>query len=230
MTNILATGIRNKAHLAAFDGNTAERLANIDLSVLLIYIIDTVPAEALPILAEQFDVLGYKGWRFVEGDEAAERELIKSAIELHRYKGTPWSIKEALRRIGFGGATIIEGIGRFHDNTFYRNGTITYSGSNWATFKVIVDLANVHGIDAQQTLDIIALINEYKNARSRLVDLSFIKNITDVVSMTDEVAFKIVLPSINDDFVPYHSGSFRHNGQVGYAGLSEEVTINQITL
>jgi P2-related tail formation protein len=452
MSNILASGISNVEHLKVFNQVPEERLAEIDLSVLLVYMIDTVPAEVLPILADQFDVLGYKGWRFVDpkgpyafkplatkalknnalagnlastpnaapnqilddleiiayvkyenngafqtivsksidptiiayylgidslnrfefqtapstagigasftgwvratrdkasgqmnfykstdsldkpvgdiiwekvgdtvtvgaggsqsnvntavrigtfgtgttvpfqneifrvivGDGAnyrvdfnaasyvsgatltggygetwtvaigtppggiieaealkqvpleemilQQRELIKSAIELHRFKGTPWSIKEALRRIGFGGAQILEGVGQYHDATFYRNGTVTYSGANnWACFRVIFDLGNVKGINSAQTADLIALINEYKNARSRLVDLSFQKNIEDTATMVDEVAFKIVLPLASDSFTPYHDGEFRRNGIIQYSGYAEEVTINQLT-
>ncbi len=452
MSNILASGISGTPHLKVFDQVPQERLAELDLSVLLIYMIDTVNADALPILAEQFDVLGYKGWRFVDpagpyrfkpiatkalknnalagnlastpnannniilgdleiiayvkyenngafqtivskaidptliayylgidatnrfefqtapstagigasftgwvratrhtasgqmnfytstdsldkpiaeiiwtkvGDTVVlspgsgagnlntsvrigtfgagttvpfqneifrvvigngavnlvdfnaanyvsgaslqggfgetwtlaigtppggivdaealkavsleemilqQRELIKSAIELHRYKGTPWSIKEALRRIGFGGAEILEGVGQYYDGTFLHNGTVTYSGANnWANFRVIFDLGNVKGINSAQTADLIALINEYKNARSRLVDLAFVKNIEDTVNMVDEVAFNIVLPALADSFVPFYNAEQRYNGVVEHSGYSEEVTANQIT-
>jgi P2-related tail formation protein len=280
MSNILASGISNIPHLKVFDQIAEERLAEIDLMRLLIYMIDTVNADALPILAEQFDVLGYKGWRFVtdntvvvpsetilyafksrvladsgtfEADsclleiieslaavdfevpdpaflEAQQRELIKSAIELHRYKGTPWSIKEALRRIGFGGAEILEGVGQFYDGSFFHNAAVTYSGlANWACFRVIFDLGNLKGINEQQTVDLQALIAEYKNARSRLVDLAFSKSINDTVNMVDEVGFKIVLPAINDGFTPYYNLEFIHTGVIEHTGYAEEFTITQIT-
>jgi P2-related tail formation protein len=452
MSNILASGISNVEHLKVFNQVPEERLAEIDLSVLLVYMIDTVPAEVLPILADQFDVLGYKGWRFVDpagpyafkplatkalknnalagnlastpnaapnqilddleiiayvkyenngafqtivsksidptiiayylgidslnrfefhtapstagigasftgwvratrdkasgqmnfykstdsldkrveditwtkvgdtvvisigfgqsnvntpvrigtfgasntvtfqneiyrvilGDGAnyradfnaasyvsgatftggygetwtvtigtppggiieaealkqvpleemilQQRELIKSAIELHRFKGTPWSIKEALRRIGFGGAQILEGVGQYYNGTFLHNGTVTYSGANnWACFRVIFDLGNVKGINSAQTADLIALINEYKNARSKLVDLAFQKNIEDTATMVDEVAFKIVLPALADRFVPFYNSEHRYNAVVEHSGYSEEFTANQIT-
>ena len=34
--------------------------------------------------------------------EAAQRDLLKSAIGLHRFRGTPWAIKQALGVIGMG--------------------------------------------------------------------------------------------------------------------------------
>jgi P2-related tail formation protein len=231
MSNILASGISNIPHLKVFDQIAEERLAELDLSVLLIYMIDTVNADALPILAEQFDVIGYKGWRFVENEDVAQqRELIKAAIELHRYKGTPWCIKEALRKIGFGGAEIIEGVGQFYDGSFFHNAAVTYSGlANWACFRVIFDLGNLKGINAQQTADLQALIAAYKNARSKLVDLAFSKSIEDTVTMADDVAFKIVLPAIADGFTPYYNNEHKYAGIIQHTGYAEEIIINQIT-
>lgn len=228
MANILASGISNVEHLKVFDQIAEERFAELDLSVLLIYMIDTVPAAALPILGEQFDLLGYKGWNFVDADEAQQRELIKSAIELHRYKGTPWSIKEALRRIGFGGAEIIEGFGQLYDGSFYHNGLVMYNGAyGWANFRVIFDLGNVKGISAQQTADLQALIAEYKNVRSSLVDLAFAKNIEEQVTIGEEFEFTINIPNIADSFVPYHNAEFRYSGIIRHAGYAEDITITQ---
>lgn len=280
MANILASGIKNVPHLRQIDQVGETRLGEIDLTRLLVYMVDTIPADVLPLLAEQFDMLGYKGWRFVtynkitvppetvvgtfaqrvtddsgtieaqdclfdfvvslesydaeEPDpdalEAQQRDLIKSAIELHRYKGTPWSIKEALRRVGFGGAEIIEGVGRYRNGTFFRNGTVTYSGEgNWANFRVIFDLGNAKGINAQQTADLLALIDEYKNARSKLVDLAWRKSIEDSVTMAEEISFVLTIPNPDETFVPYHDGRHRRNGTIQYAAYSEQVPINQQT-
>lgn len=65
----------------------AERFAQIDLTALLVYLVDIVDASALPSLAEQFHVQGLEGWLFA-ANEQEKRELIKQAIELHKYKGT----------------------------------------------------------------------------------------------------------------------------------------------
>lgn len=72
-----------------------ERLGQLDLSVLLVYLVDLVGAELLPVLAEQFHVMGDEGWLLANTDDQ-RRTLIKRAVELHRYKGTVWAVKEAL--------------------------------------------------------------------------------------------------------------------------------------
>ncbi|RAS18949.1 P2-related tail formation protein [Microvirgula sp. AG722] len=91
-------------------GRIAARISDIDLSPLLVYLVDAVNATALPHLAEQFHVMGDEGWNLA-GSDAERRTLIKAAIELHRYKGTPWAIKTALAKIGYPDSELIE----YHD-------------------------------------------------------------------------------------------------------------------
>ncbi len=92
------------------------RLAQIDLSPLLVYRIDSVPASALPWLGWQFDLLSPL-WQLLapagsslDGEaDAARRSLIKTGIALHRMRGTPAAIKTALANLGWSNVTIQEG-------------------------------------------------------------------------------------------------------------------------
>lgn len=225
--SILASALQNSEDIKAYDILFRDRLNELDLSPLLIYMIDTVPAVALPHLAAQFDILGYKGWRFAK-TEAQQRDLLKKAIELHRFKGTPWSIKEAIRRAGYADATIIEGGGQFLDGTWNLDGTYTLSGAgNWACFRVIFDLGNTKGISAEETQDITELVKEYKNARSKLLDISWVKNLEDTVTATDDVAITLQLVDAEDAFSGrFLDGTWNLNGSVRFDAYSDEVTIN----
>ncbi|MBJ4230017.1 phage tail protein I, partial [Salmonella enterica subsp. enterica serovar Weltevreden] len=80
----------------------AERFAQIDLTALLVYLVDIVDASALPSLAGQFHVQGLEGWLFA-ANEQEKRELIKQAIELHKYKGTPWAVRRVLEILSLPG-------------------------------------------------------------------------------------------------------------------------------
>ncbi len=137
---ILASGIADKKHLAAFDQLAAERFAA--LGAEMVYLVDLVNVAALPALAAQFDVLGYKGWALTN-TEPERRALLKQAIELHRYKGTPWAVKEAIKRVGFGEVKIVEGGAMLHDGTILlRNGEYRRgAGANWATFPISLNWA-----------------------------------------------------------------------------------------
>ena len=77
------------------------RLDLAELPQLMPRLVDLVAPEHLPLLAESRSILGADGYWLAESDDA-RRKLIKGAYELHRYKGTPWAIREIVRRLGFG--------------------------------------------------------------------------------------------------------------------------------
>ncbi|MBJ2714675.1 phage tail protein I [Salmonella enterica subsp. enterica serovar Give] len=128
----------------------AERFAQIDLTALLVYLVDIVDASALPSLAGQLHVQGLEGWLFA-ANEQEKRELIKQAIELHKYKGTPWAVRRGLEILSLPG-TISE--------------WFEYGGKAYF-FKVEIELIN-QGMDENLFNNLVDLIHEYKNVRSKL--------------------------------------------------------------
>lgn len=227
MSNILASSISNRDHLAVFDRLAKARFDMIEIEALLVYIIDTVPASALQMLAEQFDVMGYKGWSLVNND-ADRRMLIKKAIELHRYKGTPWAIKEALKSGGYAGATIQEHAGASYDGQYDYDGEINHGAANWAKFAVQLDIGNDKGITSDQITTIVALINEYKNVRSHLITVSFAATLEDSVSIDDEEGeFTIDSGTAEDTMfdVIQFDGQFNFDGTYKYGSFSEQVEL-----
>ena len=116
----------------------------------MVYLIDQVDASALPALAEQFHVQGLEGWLFTT-DEREKRELIKQAIELHKYKGTIWAVRRVLEILSLPG-TISE--------------WFEYGGRAYF-FKVDIALVD-KGLDENLFNDLVELIHEYKNTRSKL--------------------------------------------------------------
>ncbi|HEA1713572.1 TPA: phage tail protein I [Escherichia coli] len=135
-------------------GRLAGRLDNIDLSVLMVFLVDIVDSSALPWLGEQFSLSG-DDWELAESDDV-RRMLIKAAIELHRYKGTPWSIREVIRRFGFGEVDLIEGTGRLsYDGNRSYNGLFVHGdAAAWAVYRVILKqpITNDQAAMLRQTL------------------------------------------------------------------------------
>jgi len=131
-----------------------ERFGAIDLSALLVYLVDMVPANVLPHLAGQFHVMGLEGWEFAQ-TERERRDLIRRAIELHRYKGTPWAIEQVLVTLNLQGV-----VSEWFD----------YGGQPYR-FKVDVDVSG-RGLSQIEYQRLEALILQYKNKRSRLDGLS----------------------------------------------------------
>lgn len=173
-----------------------ERLGEIDLTPLLVYRFDSVPASALSFLAWQFDVLSPL-WQLVapvalsidaltdidsltdidlltgpddvvlNATVAAERELLKEAIPLHRFRGTPFAIKQALASLGWTSVSLLEGQGQW-------GGTQYPSNQGWAVFRVMINLAAGQPVESVAADTIVAAVNFFKPARAWLDSLWFV--------------------------------------------------------
>lgn len=195
----LASGISNVPHLVAFDELAKERLEGLDLSVLLVYMVDSAPAESLFYLASQFDVLGWKGWSLANND-ADRRALIKRAIELHRYKGTVWAIKQAVQSVGFTDCKVIEHVGLDYDGTANFDGSNNYAGGHWANFRVKIGLSDTIVVDVTLIELVHRLVLEYKNVRSFLVGISFTFDYLDDLPQNDLIDLTITINGNSDDY------------------------------
>ncbi|MDX2215533.1 MAG: phage tail protein [Oculatellaceae cyanobacterium bins.114] len=147
------------------------RITELPLEPLNIYDFDNVDASALPHLTEQFNVTGYRGWLLAD-TEQKKRNLLKAAIELHRYAGTPWAIKNALTTLGYGDVTIQENPGARFDGEYSFDGSTRFSGKAYGTFRVNLNIGGRSLPPAEIDL-IIKLIGEWKNARSHLIEVIF---------------------------------------------------------
>lgn len=114
------------------------RLPALDKHQIMTSLVDLVPADFLALLAEKWSVTGYDGWTLAKTDEA-RRKLIKSAVELHRYKGTPWAMREIIRQLGFGEVELIERLsGQKRDGSIRRNAVYFHGQKNkWAHYRIV---------------------------------------------------------------------------------------------
>lgn len=214
MKNLLPTAIRDE-HYEAVAQLIEEFVRQDDLEMFLPMLIDTAPIQALTHLAEFFSVLGIEGWEFAS-TETERRALLKQAVELHRYKGTPWAVKEAVRRVGFLDVFLEEGADNFTHKvektdsrrTLYLDGSFTLDGTYdlgggtggtamiftsaprvaWAFFRVLIRLANGDFVDAAIMEKLRLVINEYKNLRSWLSDIGFILGESENTTVSHDAA------------------------------------------
>lgn len=171
----LASSLEGVPHLKAFETMAETVFSALDLSVVAMYVVPTAPASALPYLAEQFNLLGWKGWIFADTDQK-KRDLILKAITLHKKKGTPWAIREALKSVGFIDADIIPQAGVIHDGSIDYDGAETYSGGFWANFLVRVHVPQLYTPTADDIDTAEKIISEYKNERSELTAIEWIND------------------------------------------------------
>lgn len=167
----IASALQGRDHMGGIVDALSQELAALPTDALLMYIVDTAPAAALFHLAAQYGVLGWAGWRLAS-TEQQRRDLIKTAVRLQRTKGTPAAVKNAIATLGYLDVDIFTGIGVFYDGEFNYDGTIVYDQGNWASFAVVINVAAGVTISEDILAQITELINEYKNARSRLISLT----------------------------------------------------------
>lgn len=191
-----------------------DRLGDIDLTPLLIYRLKEVPDEALHLLAWQFHVLGSEGWELAE-TSAERRALIRRALALHRRKGTPWSMREAIRSLGYADAEIVEGLPvALYDGEQNHSGAETYGGgTRWAMFRVVLDLGEDKGITVSHVERLIRLIETWKNQRSQLTDIGFRAGVADEVALSEATDWAFAHEG--QDILPWgrrYDGSIDHDG------------------
>lgn len=206
---------KGHAHLEAMAEVMAETFASLDISALFVYIVDNVSSDALQHLAYQFDIEDTYTYGLADTDDK-KREAIKKAITLKRHIGTVYAVKEALKIIGYD-AVLTESDGSVGD------------GHDWARFRIVIDLLNTGGLDADTAAKLTRLINESKNARSELLDISYVTNMEESLGpITEEVELNfeseplidnIPLPGLKLD------GSWQLDGTYGLGGNSEHFEI-----
>lgn len=128
---------------------------------------DTCPLPLLPWLANAVAVDDWDpAW-----PEAKKRAAIREAPQLHRIKGTPAAIRQALALRGQADAELLERADCFkYDGSVTRDGIRRRGGpAGWATFRVILK----RSVTIAQANAITDLINRVKRNCVHLVALDF---------------------------------------------------------
>ena len=131
-----------------------DKLGTLDLTPIIIYLIDNVNSTALPHLAEQFHITGNEGW-LLTGNKFEQRQLIKESIKIHKIKGTKAAVKNVLKVLNFEG-NIQE--------------WFEYSGEPYH-FKIYILLKD-RTYNSETFNSLVEMIYEYKNVRSVLEEIN----------------------------------------------------------
>lgn len=219
--NILADSISGVSHLAAFDAMVAARMNGVELENLLVYVIDTVSASALPVLARQFDVEKFQGYGLATTDEQ-RRAIIKQAIELKRYMGTVYAIKQAMLAVGYTDAVLVEGIDM-------GNPLI-----DWARFSIESELGDTIAVNGDTATVLAKLIREYKNVRSYLEGITYKIGIFDTLdTLIDDINILYQAPDLDEDLgyiARFYDGTYNHDGAINHLESHDTLTIDIINV
>ena len=156
--------VRDPKYTALAD--LSKRLNKLDTSQIMTTLVDLLGDDFIPLLAEKWSVTGYDGLLMADSLES-KRALIKSAIELHRKKGTPWAIREVLRKLGLGEVEIDEGLkARVYENT---NVTSIPVDERWAHYAIKLN----EPITNEQARNIRKVLRNFAPARCQLAVLDY---------------------------------------------------------
>lgn len=205
----MADSVAYLPEFQAWFSTLMQELSLIDVSKLLVYLVDSVDASALLYLGSQFDCLGYNGFKLAQ-DETGQREIIKQAIALHKYKGTEAAIMDALTSIGF-------------SNVEY----IKTGFDHWAKFGLLLTTENLT-ITEQSFADITSMVNAYKRAVCVLEAINISVLATDSLTITD-VAFCqpqiMAIDRLTLSAVEHYDGSTAFDGEHNFSGEGDLATI-----
>lgn len=196
----------------------------------------TCPESLLPWLAWALHLTDVEGWRLATTTEQ-RRTLIAKSIALHRKKGTPWSIKEALKAAGFNDIELDEHLpARRYDGTINHAGADYYNTYGWAQFRATADVGDDQPISAANTARVVETINEWKPVRSHLVDVQYRASVTETVPSSESTTAAALLEqedthlwgrrlydgslAYNQGLLRTHEGAFAFNGAATYAGFT----------
>lgn len=142
------------------------RVAELDVSQIMTTLVDLLGDECIPLLAEKWSVTGADGL-LVADSQSSKRALIQAAVELHRHKGTPWAIREVLRKLGFGEVEIDEGLkARTYEHSVVANMQPQY---RWAYYGIRLS----RPITNDQALNIRKIVRNFAPARCVLAVLDY---------------------------------------------------------
>tara|TARA_R110002167_G_scaffold98718_11_gene259426 strand:+ start:1034 stop:2044 length:1011 start_codon:yes stop_codon:yes gene_type:complete len=210
------------------------RASEIPVPLAALWNPQTCPAELLPWLAWALSV---DEWDAAWAD-AVKRQVTARSAELHRRKGTVWSVREAIRTAGYADAEIEEGLPRLlHDGSQSYAAAETYgAGARWGLFKVIADLGEEMSLTGADVQRLVRLISRYKPISRHLREISYRATVEDSVDVADATAIQVapaytdIRPAgrrydgsiQHDQAVPlFFDGRYRYDSHVDHDGRDE---------
>lgn len=173
MSKLIGSAVAG-SRLGVFSEIIANQFSGVDLTGMMVYLVDIVDKSALPLLAEQFGVEDFKGYKWCTTD-LQRRELIKNAISLHKLVGTTEGIKKACSLIGFSNPIIEENV------------PVVPGGPNvWCAFRIRLEPENLGYFSGDTLTNLKTFIDYYKNARSILTEIYFETIHEDTIFTTNE--------------------------------------------
>ncbi|POY46208.1 phage tail protein [Avibacterium paragallinarum] len=130
-------------------------------------LVELLDDKWIELLAEKWSVTGYDGLFVAENNES-KRQLVRNAVKLHRYKGTPWAIRDVLRQLGFGEIEIDEGL-KARNYESHQGVAAIPQDERWAAYAIRLN----QPITNEQSAEIRKILLSFAPARCVLAVLDY---------------------------------------------------------
>ncbi len=204
----IASWLLTNSFATALHDVVALRWDNYDVSPWMPYLVDCVAEAALPILSQQLDMEAMAGMAVAESVEE-QRALLKKSIILHKYLGTPYSLRAACRSIGFEIIELVEGPSALDGLP-----PMNYAPEvQWALFRVEHEALPTKAVTLDMNRKLKLFVETYKPQRSICTALGYvIPEIPEPMAMSEDsnMVYNVSLfgAIIDDDpFVPNLDGN-----------------------
>lgn len=163
--DLLPDNLKNNEDIIAFAKIIDNEISEIDkqLDNLLVYkqlMNDKLPEHLVDKLATMFHLLPNESYRFADTVQK-KRNLVKNSLQLHRTKGTKYSVERVLALLGFNGIV----------KEWFEDDYSTKGKGKPYHFKIYSETFD--GMDPQIIGLLKEMISEFKNVRSHLDILEF---------------------------------------------------------
>ena len=190
--------LQDYPHLVAFIDTGRAMIADVPVEAVIIFLPQVVDADALEILLDEWQV-NLPG--IGDSTDQVKRDMIESAMQLHRFKGTPWAIREVFRIAGMPVIEILEAAELdAHNQRFY--GSFIYGGgatygphaAHWAQYAVRFNLADTtQPIPNSLSQSMVDVLRRFAPARCELMWLAAETSITNATaSMSDNLNLAVI--------------------------------------
>ncbi|MFD1805555.1 phage tail protein [Pasteurella oralis] len=144
-----------------------KKLPHFKLSPIMTTLVELLDDRFIEVLAEKWSATGYDGL-FLAHTQESKKGLIKKSVELHRHKGTAWSVREVIRQLGFGEVEIDEGLKNrdYSANTFVNQ---IPQDERWAYYGIQLSKP----VTNEQALEIHKILRNFTPARCLLGVLDY---------------------------------------------------------
>lgn len=197
MSTPISTYLQDVPHLLALVDAGKASVDSLPVEQVIVFLPQEVNANALDILIKEWSV-NLPG--IGDSTDQVKRDMLDSALELHRFKGSLWSIREVFRIAGMPVIDILESVElntynqRYYGGFYYGGGSVYGpAAAHWAQYAIRFHMAaTTQPIPNSLSQSMVDVLKEFAPARCELMWLAGYVTTSDGASISDNLTLQVI--------------------------------------